>query len=370
MKLKIAYVVSTLRRSGPTNQLRNIIRNLNGEEFESVVITLSPEPADSMGSLFLEDGIPVLSLKKSRINGLLSGLSALRKMLRDIKADVIHTQGIRADLMALRLKEWKSVSTQRNDPFVDYLDKYGRIQGGLMGWMQMKVMIKGRNIYACSASLSSIYKKKYRLDIPYVQNGVDTDHFSLPDAENKKAARQRLGLDPDRFTIVTVGSHLPRKNHEASIIGANHCGFPLTLIILGRVPRPETLLALAAEQVEVLIPGLVSDVRPFFAASDIFVSSSRSEGLPNAVLEAMACGLPPVLSDIEQHREIFTGLDWPYFFDVDKTAQLGEKMGEFRAKDTKGLSDEVREIVLDRFSAAGMSAKYQKIYKALWNGNQ
>ena len=59
----------------------------------------------------------------------------------------------------------------------------------------------------------------------------------------------------------------------------------------------------------VIFPGRLPDVAPALAAADVYVSASRSEGLPFAVMEAMGCALPCVLSDVKGHRDLLSGAD-------------------------------------------------------------
>src|SRR5690625_7843892 len=63
--------------------------------------------------------------------------------------------------------------------------------------------------------------------------------------------------------------------------------------------------ALAGQTNNILIKGAVANVAEYLQASDYFVSCSKAEGLPMAVIEALAWGLPCVLSDIPPHYEIF-----------------------------------------------------------------
>ena len=68
--VRLLFLASTLRRGGPTTQLLNIVRYLDGDRFEPVVVTLSPEPADSMRSSFENLGVRVESLLLSRLRGM------------------------------------------------------------------------------------------------------------------------------------------------------------------------------------------------------------------------------------------------------------------------------------------------------------
>ena len=104
MEVNILYVVSNLGRCGPTNQLLNIIRNLDPEVFQPTVITLSPEPRDSLKYRYEELGIDVQSLGMSRVKGLFKSKEILRQRIKKIAPSVIHTQGIRADSLLSKLK--------------------------------------------------------------------------------------------------------------------------------------------------------------------------------------------------------------------------------------------------------------------------
>ena len=96
-KIKLLYVVSTLRSSGPTNQLLGIIKNLNKNLFETKVLTLSPEVTNTMINKFISEGIEVDSLKLNRIHFGIYGKKRLKKYIDQYSPDIIHTQGVRAD---------------------------------------------------------------------------------------------------------------------------------------------------------------------------------------------------------------------------------------------------------------------------------
>src|SRR5690554_2841469 len=95
-KPSIGFVVSTLRRSGPTRQLLNLVSKLRSWGHEIHVLTLSAEGRDSLWDEFSTLGLNPSSLTLGRVRSVISGTSAIRRFVEEHSIDVIHTQGIRA----------------------------------------------------------------------------------------------------------------------------------------------------------------------------------------------------------------------------------------------------------------------------------
>ena len=142
-------------------------------------------------------------------------------------------------------------------------------------------------------------------------------------------------------------------------------------MFLGDGSLHEECLCLARANDNIHIVGFVENVRDYLHASDVFVSASLTEGCPNAVLEAMACGLPCILSDIRAHGEIA------------RHSPLSTKL--FRVRDAQSLTDKIREVldqdyaemsvasvqaVTRNFSAKTMSENYLRVYTSILNEKQ
>jgi glycosyltransferase involved in cell wall biosynthesis len=112
--------------------------------------------------------------------------------------------------------------------------------------------------------------------------------------------------------------------------------------------------------------GFVTDVRPILARGDIFVSSSRTEGHPVAVLEAMASGKLCVLSDIPPHREL--GVGSSVLFPLEPGA-LADRLAAI-ARDRKRFAPRIaraRAKVADRYSIAATVEAYCQTYEDAGN---
>jgi glycosyltransferase involved in cell wall biosynthesis len=104
------------------------------------------------------------------------------------------------------------------------------------------------------------------------------------------------------------------------------------------------------------------------AEADLFVSPSRGEGLPVAVMEAMASGCPVVLSDIPPHREIAAGVDFIPLVPVGDALSFAREIDRFRSMEPeqrRAVGVKCRDLARNRFGLERMHAGYEAVYREL-----
>jgi len=244
--------------------------------------------------------------------------------------------------------------------------------GRLHGWML-------RQVNACVA-ISSDLSDEFRAAgvepgrIWQIPNGVNTRRFRPVDsAEERRDMRQELGLPPDRPVVLAVWVFDQRKNLGWLMeTWVRHGGFGTgaLLVTVGPQAREDVdgsflarLDELAADYPDLLSRrDLVSHVELYYRAADLFVLPSHSEGLPNVVLEAMACGLPCVVSAVSGSGDLVehgvTGWQFP---PGDETA-LGRAVQAALGPDGGSAGRLARCRVLERYAIERVTDRYEALY--------
>lgn len=370
-RIKLLYLVSSLRPCGPTNQLCNILKYLDRERFEPLVVTLSPEKTASDLTAISGLGVDIQTLGLSRVGGMIFGRSHFKKILEKYAPDIIHSQGIRSDILSSGIKRaYIVLATLRNYPFHDYPMKFGPVLGRIMAWRHLRALAKIRTVVACS---KSVLQKMEFLgpDLHVIQNGIDVDRFNSAGELDIQRFRQRWGVDSGERVFVTCGALIQRKDPLAlihgflssSVLRQDH------LFILGDGPLREECERATGSTSRIHILGQVSDVRPYLQGADYFLSASHSEGLPNALLEALACGLPVAVSDIPSHREILSlSPKSAEFFPVGDVPRINKALEVLRKTPRNMRSVAARLLVSEHFDASKMSHLYQELYCDILKG--
>jgi glycosyltransferase involved in cell wall biosynthesis len=357
---KVLYIVSTLKKTGPIVVLANIVKYLDRTQFEPIVLTLSSESKDSMIGYFKDNlNVKIDSLRLSRIEGMFSGKSKIEKYIKENNIDIVHTHGIRADGFLKKINILK-VSTLHNYPYYDYTMKFSKLKAKIMIQNHMStIKLNRENVIACSKTISKEFEQN-GLTIFTIQNGVDTESFTVSDEFKKLELKEKLEISKDKKIFITVGSLIPRKDMKTVIDGFKlyNKDNDSILLIAGDGFEKEKLESISDNNIMFL--GNIPNVVEYLQLSDCFISASLAEGLPNTVLEAMACGLPTVLSAIPSHLELFEGEDVE-FFEIKDTQKLSELLlsvsNNFEEKQALSL-----KMIRENFSAKVMSQKYQEVY--------
>ncbi|MBO0959952.1 glycosyltransferase family 4 protein [Neobacillus sp. MM2021_6] len=366
---KILYIASTLQRSGPINVLYNIVKYINKDQFNLAILTLSPESEDSRIGEFIKLGIKVEQIKMSRISGVLYGAIKVKAFINNYQPDVIHTHGIRADLISAKyLKGFQRCSTSHNYPYYDYPLAYGKLRGYIMSYFQINAFRKIEFPIACSQTITNL-TNTHNLELYTIQNGIDNEIYRPVREEERQRLRTELGLPLEKKIFISSGNLIQRKDPITVIKGflASKIMSDSILIFIGDGPLRSACEELIKEYPNIIMIGHVENVSDFLKVADYMISASHAEGLPMAVLEALASGLPVCLSDIEPHKELLSfNSKAGVIFSEGSSTDLAEKIDDLvKMSNNEILSKNALSIINNHLSAKVMAKKYEDVYRQL-----
>lgn len=368
-KIKILYLMTSCKKCGPTNQTLNIIKNLDRNIFEPSLLTIYEEEPDSQIKRYLPYVKHHYMICTSKKNILTKHTKNLDDFIKEYKPDIIHTVGLFPNYYVSNLKNIKQITTLRNYVYEDYPAKFGKVIGTFMAKLQLKAVKNTTKVITCSKSLSDIYEKKLKLNFDYIQNGVDIENYNVVSNKEKELLKKELGLNNYKTVFVYTGQFIERKNipflldNFLQVYKKNN---DICLLLIGDGPLLNSLREKYKNYSNILFVGSSNIVNKYLTACDYYISTSLSEGLPNGALEALSCGLPVILSDIEQHKELFMyNYDIGYLYEAGNNLDFQSKLKNVTKIDFATISNNARKNIVDNFSSCIMSKKYQNIYKKM-----
>jgi glycosyltransferase involved in cell wall biosynthesis len=200
-----------------------------------------------------------------------------------------------------------------------------------------------------------------------IPNGVDTDRFSV---RPKEVAKRLAHLPLDSIVIGMVGRFGPFKGHSALLSAFREISphFPnAKLILVGGGGSEESKIRVQMNGIEnVSMVGFRDDPETFYRAMDLLVVPSTNEGMSNAALEAMACGVP-VLGNIGcGHEEIISSGEDGVVADLRRPDLIANEIIKI-IRSTELLSElgkKARMKIESRFSIHSMLDAYEQLYRA------
>ncbi len=211
-------------------------------------------------------------------------------------------------------------------------------------------------------------------EIADIPNGLDTAVFSPACPEGRAArvaAQSELGA---KRLVVSVGRLDPAKNHSLLLhawsLIPEAIRSKAQLAIIGNGPLEHTLV----EEAEILgvsasvtLPGQSDDISKWYQAADVFVLSSDYEGLSNAMLEAMASGLPVVMTRVGGHEWVSAEPQCGLVTPVGEKEALAEAIGTLLSDPglAKSLGRNARQRVVVRASIGSVAEKTISLYQSI-----
>lgn len=296
--------------------------------------------------------------------------SAIKRLARELKsmdADLVHSHNWGSFLYAVLAAREAGIPVIHGEHGKNPSEMEG--DGFLKTWTKR---ILGRRLARLTSVSQAIAAEWVALGIPqdriqWIPNGVDIERFRP--RNDAAEQRRRFGLPGDGILIGSVGRLDNLKNYAVAIEALSLMPkAPISrLALLGAGPEQENLARQARNlgiSDRVFLLGRHSDPENFFAALDIFVLPSKTEGMSNVVLEAMACALPVVCADLPAHREVFDagaeGITAAPCTAENLASTLSRLVADPERRSQFGAA--ARKKALSRFSLARMIADYEILY--------
>jgi glycosyltransferase involved in cell wall biosynthesis len=201
-----------------------------------------------------------------------------------------------------------------------------------------------------------------------IANGIDAERFRP--TRKQSEIRAELGIPGDAFVVGSAGRLAPVKNYQMLLAAAARChdeGVPVHVVLFGegaeRTALRELSQALKIEQ-NVSFVGWRTDLDRVLGALDAFVLTSHSEGLPLAMLEAMAAELPVVSTPVGDIPRVVEEGQSGHFVAVGDVTTLADRLQRFAADPTarRSMGSFARRVIVDRYSQATMVQRYMTTY--------
>jgi glycosyltransferase involved in cell wall biosynthesis len=373
--LRVMHVISGLLHGGAETVLFRLA-TAPGSTVRHTVVSMRGEGV--MGARLREAGVEVICLDMQGWAGNVRGLWRLFRLLRERRPDVVQTWMYHADLiagLAARLAGIRAVAWGVRNSGVS-LGESSR-SSRLAAWACARVSgwVPGV-IVACARKAAEVHRGwGYRADrVLVVPNGYDLDVWH-PDAAGVAELRARWGVPEGAPLLGSVARWNPLKDHENLLAALAlsvraHPDLRCVLIGLGMSRDNADLIALARHYGlldHLIFLGRRDDVPALMRALDIHVLSSKAEGFPNVVSEAMASGVACVVTDVGDAADIVGEHGWvaPPGDASALADAIDRAVGAVRDPQWPARRDAARACVEQRYSLQTMVDRYEAVWRRL-----
>lgn len=372
--LRVVHLISGLEVGGAERMVRRIAVGLRDRGFEVTVASLIE--VGPVGRQIAADGIPVLSLRMRRRSPSPAGLLRLMAVLRRLSPDVLQTWLYHADLLGVvagRIVGVPAIAWNVRTSNMD-MSRYRKLSRWTLAACARLSRLPDVVVVNSEAG------RDYHAGLGYrprrwsvIPNGFDLDEFR-PDPAGRAAFRCEIGASADEVLVGLVARFDPMKDHEtflrAAGLLARQCPDVRFLMVGEGVTAENTTLSgwIEAQGLsgKVRLLGLRSDLPRIYAALDIAALSSRTEGFPNVVGEAAAAGVPCVVTDVGDARQMVgeTGIVVPPA-DAEAFAAGLERLIAEGAEARRQRGARARQRIEEGYGLARIVGRYAELYEEL-----
>ncbi|MEP6634986.1 MAG: glycosyltransferase [Luteimonas sp.] len=370
VRLLLLTDTSVASAGGSERFLRNLVSLLPQDRYDITLVQLTA--GDDHGALQPLFDIDRVALHKLPIGAIYGprgwrALRALRVMAHEQRFDIVQSQHEKSDLLNALLPRVRSgirISNRRDMGF----NKSSKLK-----WLFRFLNHRFDSVIAPAQQILGGLARSESLEIErmlWIPNGVDTQRFHVMDAAARTQARRALGIDEDAVVFGCLASLTPVKCHQDLIVAFAEVRAQISdarLLLIGDGPlrsEVETHIATLGLQEAVALLGDRSDIESILPALDVGLLTSSTEGMSNAILEMMACGLPVIATAVGGNLQLVQPDITGFLVPPHRPKALAEAMIALAQSPVtrRQLGDAARARIEREFSLASMVHAFDQLY--------
>lgn len=354
-KIKVLRIINRFNIGGPTYNATFLTRFLS-DEFETLLVGGLPEEGEADSMHILEEyGVkPLLIPEMKRNPNFLSDRKALRKIkeiIREFQPDIVHTHAAKAGALGRKAAHDCKVPvilhTFHGHVFHSYFNKF---KTEIFRQIEKNLASKSTGIIAISDiqkhELSSIYRIAKKDKIKVIPLGFDLNPFQENLEEKRKYTRENYKLEDNQIGVAIVGRLAPIKNHDLfldaveKVASKTHKNVVYFIVGDGETRQAIELRVnqLKSENnIDIRMTSWIKDIKTFNAGMDIVCLTSHNEGTPVSLIEAQACNLPVISTDVGGVRDIIDEGKTGFVVPKNDVDSFSEKLLELIENDSLRL---------------------------------
>jgi len=367
---QVLHLISSSGLFGAENVLLKIACFFNSGENQSIVCAFHDErnPHLEVIEKAKELGLPTHIINsKGRFD--IGAIFKLKKYLEENKIDILHTHNYKSDIigaLAAKLAGVSLVCTAHGftdvTSVVSVYEKIDRFV--LQFWFDRVAVMSNKMLPKLSVN-----KKKV------IPNGIDVSLYGKSALKHRDEIRKKYHINDGEILIGTVGRLSKEKNQLLFLkavkrIVEKHSN--VKTLIIGDGPKKDELFKYVDDEglkEKVIFTGIISDILPVYQALDLFVLSSITEGVPMAILEAMASKVPVIATCVGGIPDIITNNDTGLLVNSKDTDTLRKHIEDLIKDQDKQrrLRESAYDYVKANYSLKNMCDAYRKVYDEVLN---
>lgn len=366
-RIKLVIGITDFRVGGAQKLVAEVLSQINQEKFDVTLVTLMQFPEQDSFYANLPESVRVYKINFRGFKDI-SAWRELWRLMKDVKPNVAWSNLFFANTVFRLLKPlcgYVVISIEQNT-YV-WKTKFQKLVDRILARLTYRIVGVSEYVIDFTAKDEGIPKEKFTL----IHNGVPVyrlqEQIKAYDAHSTKL---ELGFTESDKLIINIGQLIYQKNQALlidsfKIFSQDHPEYRLLILGEGKLRTDlEKQIAELGLEEKVQLLGIQKEVPKFHQASEFFVLSSRFEGFPLVVVEALACGLPIISTPVAGSAQYL--VDGENGFLANETKEdIAKKMSLLAAQSEAERQDFVTsaQAVAAQFDIAVIAGQYEELFK-------